>query len=36
MAGINLKAFDLGGHEIARRLWKEYFAKVPPCAVSKS
>ncbi len=28
MAGINFKAFDLGGHEIARRVWKDYFAKV--------
>lgn len=28
MAGINFKAFDLGGHEIARRIWKDYFAKV--------
>lgn len=28
MAGITFKAFDLGGHEIARRVWSEYFAKV--------
>lgn len=28
LAGINFKAFDLGGHEIARRIWKEYYAKV--------
>lgn len=31
MEGINFKAFDLGGHEIARRVWKEYFAKVSLC-----
>lgn len=29
MGGINFKAFDLGGHEIARRVWKDYYAKVP-------
>ena len=28
LAGINFKAFDLGGHEIARRVWKDYYAKV--------
>lgn len=28
MGGINFKAFDLGGHEIARRVWKDYYAKV--------
>jgi GTP-binding protein SAR1 len=28
IAGINFKAFDLGGHEIARRVWKDYYASV--------
>lgn len=28
IAGINFKAFDLGGHEIARKVWKDYYAKV--------
>jgi hypothetical protein len=27
LAGINFKAFDLGGHEIARRVWRDYYAK---------
>lgn len=30
IAGINFKAFDLGGHEIARRVWKDYYASVDP------
>ena len=25
---IKFKAFDLGGHEIARKVWKDYYAKV--------
>eukprot|EP01025_Chloroclados_australasicus_P052490 TRINITY_DN6120_c0_g1_i3.p3 TRINITY_DN6120_c0_g1~~TRINITY_DN6120_c0_g1_i3.p3 ORF type:complete len:191 (-),score=29.55 TRINITY_DN6120_c0_g1_i3:410-982(-) len=28
IAGINFKAFDLGGHDIARKVWKDYYAKV--------
>ena len=32
MAGINFKAFDLGGHEIARKVWKDYYAKVRSAA----
>eukprot|EP00201_Polytomella_parva_P012684 CAMPEP_0175059858 /NCGR_PEP_ID=MMETSP0052_2-20121109/12668_1 /TAXON_ID=51329 ORGANISM="Polytomella parva, Strain SAG 63-3" /NCGR_SAMPLE_ID=MMETSP0052_2 /ASSEMBLY_ACC=CAM_ASM_000194 /LENGTH=158 /DNA_ID=CAMNT_0016325459 /DNA_START=184 /DNA_END=660 /DNA_ORIENTATION=- len=28
LAGINFKAFDLGGHEIARRVWRDYYAQV--------
>lgn len=28
IAGVNFKAFDLGGHEIARKVWKDYYARV--------
>lgn len=32
---IKFKAFDLGGHQIARRVWKDYYAQVTSCLYSR-
>ena len=33
---IKFKAFDLGGHEIARKVWKDYYAKVRGVSVRRA
>ena len=32
---IKFKAFDLGGHEIARKVWKDYYAKVSNTSICR-
>ncbi len=36
IAGVNFQAFDLGGHEIARKVWGDYFAKCDAVGTSST